>query len=62
MTHHHKQESSCCPLCDPELQKADLPFCQPCGVKSLSCPACHGKIEKDAKVCPECGAEIKLPK
>ncbi len=60
MTHHHKPESSCCPLCDQDVQKEGFPFCKPCGVTIFTCPSCKGKFDKDLERCPECGAKIKV--
>ena len=33
-----KKEHRFCPYCDEEVMKADLPFCQACGLKIFYCP------------------------
>ncbi len=49
----------CCPYCDEEIMKADLPYCQTCGITIFYCPQCRKSLPRDKKVCPHCGAEIK---
>jgi len=48
-----------CPYCDEEIAKADLPYCQACGITIFYCPRCWKPLPRDNKVCPHCGAEIK---
>ena len=54
-----KREQVSCPYCDGEVMKADLPYCQACGVTIFYCPQCRKPLSRDKKVCPHCGAEIK---
>ena len=54
-----KKEHRFCPYCDEETMKADLPFCQACGLKIFCCPECGKPVNRDNKVCPHCGAEVK---
>jgi predicted RNA-binding Zn-ribbon protein involved in translation (DUF1610 family) len=54
-----KGEHFFCPYCDEEIMRADLPYCQACGVTIFYCPQCRKALPRDKKVCPHCGAEIK---
>ncbi len=54
-----KGKHLCCPYCDGEIMRADLPYCQACGVTIFYCPQCRKALPRDKKVCPHCGAEIK---
>ena len=56
-----KEEKKClfCPYCDGEIKKADLPYCQACGVTIFYCPQCRKPLPRDNKICPHCGIEIK---
>jgi len=54
-----KRKRLFCPYCDEEIMKADLPFCRACGLKIFYCPECGKSVNRDDKVCPHCGAEIK---
>lgn len=56
----NKKESSCCPLCGPEMQEANLPFCKPCNVTRHFCPSCRQEVERGVSSCPKCGAEMKM--
>ena len=57
--HKEKREHLFCPYCDEEIMKADLPYCQACGLTIFYCPRCRRPVNRDKKVCPHCGAEIK---
>ena len=48
-----------CPYCDEEIMKADLPYCQACGITIFYCPECREPLPRDNKVCPHCGADIR---
>ncbi len=48
-----------CPYCDGEMMKADLPYCQVCGLKVFYCPKCGKPVGRAERVCSSCGAEIK---
>jgi predicted amidophosphoribosyltransferase len=54
-----KKEHRFCPYCDEEIMKGDLPFCQVCGLEIFYCPRCRKPVNRDNRVCPHCGAEIK---
>ena len=54
-----KKEPRFCPYCDEEILKVDFPYCQACGVTIFYCPKCRKPLDRDNKVCPHCGAEIK---
>jgi predicted amidophosphoribosyltransferase len=54
-----KKEHRFCPYCDEEIMKADLPYCQACGLEIFYCPKCRKPVNRDNMVCPHCGAEIK---
>lgn len=56
----NKKESGCCPLCGPEIQGADLPFCKPCNVTRFYCPSCRQQVRREETACPKCSAEIKI--
>jgi len=49
----------CCPYCDMEMISVDLPYCQACGITTLSCPKCSESVPRNSKVCPQCGADIQ---
>lgn len=57
-----KGKTSCCPYCDEEIMKSDLPYCQACGVTIFYCPKCRKPLSRDNKVCPHCGADIEAEK
>ena len=48
-----------CPYCDVEIMAASFPFCQACKVTIVYCPECRQTVDRDSRVCPHCGAEIK---
>jgi len=48
-----------CPYCDEKIMRADLLYCQACGVTIFYCPQCRKPLPRDKKVCPHCGVEIK---
>ena len=54
-----KEKRIFCPYCDEKIMKADLPYCQACGLKILYCPECGKPVNRGDKVCPHCGAEVK---
>ena len=49
-----------CPCCDEEITGAPFPYCQACGITIFYCPQCREPVPRDKKVCPQCGAEIKV--
>ncbi len=49
----------CCPYCDGEIMKADMPYCQACGVTIFYCPQCRKPLPRDSKICPHCGVGIQ---
>jgi predicted RNA-binding Zn-ribbon protein involved in translation (DUF1610 family) len=49
-----------CPYCDEEIMKAEFPYCQGCGVTIFYCPKCRQPVARDKKICPHCGAEIRV--
>ena len=54
-----KKEHRFCPYCDEEIMKADLPHCQVCDLEIFHCPKCRKPVNRDNRVCPHCGTEIK---
>ncbi len=48
-----------CPYCEPDIEEATYPYCAACGVTEFYCPECHEVIDRENKVCPKCGADIK---
>ena len=60
MTEQKGAKERCfCPYCDEEIMKADLPFCQVCGVEVFYCPECRKPLPRDKRECPHCGAAIR---
>jgi DNA-directed RNA polymerase subunit RPC12/RpoP len=49
-----------CPYCDKEIQQANLPWCQACGVKITYCQKCGQPVAKDKAVCPHCGTKFSV--
>ena len=54
-----QKKEMCCPYCEGEISEAGFPFCKPCKVDSLKCPACGKKMTRSQKKCPSCGAALK---
>lgn len=48
-----------CPYCDEEIASGDFPYCQTCQVRVFYCPRCHQRLERENRVCPHCGADIR---
>jgi predicted amidophosphoribosyltransferase len=48
-----------CPYYDEELMKADLRYCQACGLTIFYCPRCRKPLPRENEVCPHCGADIR---
>ena len=60
MTEQKEEEKHLfCPYCDEEIIKADLPWCQACGITIFYCPECRGTVSRDNRVCPHCGTEMR---
>jgi hypothetical protein len=51
-----------CPYCDEEVMEASFPYCQACKITVFYCPQCRQALPRDKRVCPHCGAEIKITK
>ena len=62
MTDQEKREHLFCPCCDEEVTGASFPYCQACGVTIFYCPKCREPVPRDKKVCPQCGADVKVDK
>lgn len=60
MTGEEKEETTpcTCPYCDSELElkEDNPPFCRPCQVVIVTCPACGGPVREGGGTCPSCGA------
>jgi RNA polymerase subunit RPABC4/transcription elongation factor Spt4 len=52
------KEPHFCPYCDEEIAEAAFPYCEACGVNTLSCPECGKVVPRGEKVCPNCGADV----
>lgn len=51
-------KSGCvCPYCEKELQQCcfEPVFCQPCGVKLVTCRKCRATYDQKLDRCPTCG-------
>lgn len=48
-----------CPYCDEELLMEPAPFCQRCQVELRYCLDCGIVVERQAKVCPQCGRTLE---
>ena len=59
MTEKEEAKQECCPDCGKEMIKADLPYCQACGIIDSCCPTCRELLPSTRKVCPHCGADIQ---
>ncbi len=53
------KEPRFCPYCDAEIAEAAFPYCEACEVEVFTCPKCRKPVERDKKICPNCGAKIK---
>ena len=61
MTEQKKKMEHCyCPYCDEELMSAASPFCQVCKATIFYCPECRRPLPRDNKLCPHCGAELRV--
>jgi hypothetical protein len=47
-----------CPYCDDEILTSALPYCQRCNVSLRYCTKCQVAVEREAKVCPQCGGQL----
>ena len=47
-----------CPYCDAEIITSVLPYCRRCEVSLRYCTKCQIAVERDAKVCPQCGGQL----
>jgi RNA polymerase subunit RPABC4/transcription elongation factor Spt4 len=54
-----KERKFICPYCEEEIFMAEFPYCQPCQVRLRYCLKCNIVVEKNAKVCPNCGQPVK---
>ena len=54
-----KKQHIFCPYCDMEVTKAELPYCQACGVTIFYCPSCRKPLPRENRVCPHCGTGIQ---
>jgi hypothetical protein len=59
VTEQEEGKQECCPDCGKDLIKADLPYCQACGIIDSCCPQCRESLPGSRKVCPHCGADIQ---
>lgn len=59
MTERRERRQLYCPYCDEEIMKADLPYCQACGLTIFYCPQCRKSLPRENEVCPHCGADIR---
>jgi hypothetical protein len=48
-----------CPYCDQEIFEMKLPICSACHVELIYCSECKQPLPKNAKKCPNCGAQVK---
>ena len=48
-----------CPYCEEELALSAPPYCSPCNVTLLYCAKCGIVVEREAKVCPQCGGKLE---
>jgi len=48
-----------CPYCEEEIASDPPPFCQPCQVELRYCLKCNVAVEREAKVCPQCGQTLE---
>ena len=60
MTEQGEQKQLSCPYCDEEIISADLPYCQACRITIFYCPKCRKLLSRDNRICPNCGADIRL--
>ena len=57
-----KKSQLFCPYCEEEIKASVLSCCRSCGVTIFYCPECRKPVERDKRVCPHCGVEIKSRK
>jgi len=53
-----KQANCGCPYCEDTGESSTPVFCQPCGIKTFTCPSCGKSVPRNRKTCPSCGARI----
>ncbi len=54
-----EQPTRFCPYCDEEIAMTSFPYCDSCKVTIFYCPRCRQPVERDKRVCPHCGADIR---
>jgi predicted amidophosphoribosyltransferase len=54
-----KKEPIYCPYCDVEITEVNLPLCRACGITIFYCPKCRKPLQRENRVCPYCGADIR---
>ena len=52
---NENKKGCACPFCDEEISASPTHFCTPCQVELRRCVKCMVVVERDAKVCPNCG-------
>jgi len=57
-----KEKRPFCPYCDEEIIQADFSYCRACQITIFHCPKCREPLPRDNRICPHCGAEIKVEK
>lgn len=50
-----KKEGTACPYCEGPVEGMEG-YCTSCQLELTECPECRRAMEKDAEVCPHCGA------
>jgi RNA polymerase subunit RPABC4/transcription elongation factor Spt4 len=58
MSEQEQAKQECCPHCGKDMIKADLPYCQACGITDSCCPTCREFMPPNRKVCPQCGTDV----
>ncbi len=59
MSEKPKKTGCFCPYCEQEISLDTHTFCQPCQVELRYCSKCNIVVEREAKVCSQCGQPLE---
>jgi predicted amidophosphoribosyltransferase len=54
-----KEMRCLCPYCEEELSLETSPLCKGCQVELRYCLKCNIAVDRNAKVCPQCGQSLE---
>ena len=59
MDEKNVREHRHCPFCEEEISEAAFPYCEACGLATLTCPKCGISVARDSETCPNCGVNLR---